>query len=270
MTADRIPPETVESAVQQVLGLLEETTIRPETVIGDMTTSLRPVVLNALQARFGPGLRVPDNATLRDAVAALLEAGGDQSKVEARGSGRAEGVFTRLRPIVPGDIEMAYLAATDPIRGSLWHYRGQTPSRQEFEANFFNGTYAMFGVEAKETGAPQGLVHAYDHSPAARHLKLAYQRFPLRPEHRAPGALTEGMVLLIEHVLSTTPLNKIYFEVPASNAELPMALDVEEEARQVAYYFREGQYEDKIIYSFAGDKARSFLRACREFLELNP
>ena len=37
-----------------------------------------------------------------------------------------------------------------------------------------------------------------------------------------------------------------------------------------AFYFREGQYEDKIIYSFAGDKARSFLRACREFLELNP
>jgi len=159
----------------------------------------------------------------------------------------------RLRPVLDQDLLPIYLASFDPATAGAWRYRGRTLPADEFLATFADGVRAQFVVDLVATGAPVGLVSAYDHNQAGLHCKVAFLRIGDRQPGDA-GATFEGMLLFISHLFATFPYRKVYAEVPAYNMGLYEAGLAQEEGVLREYLFHEGRHVDLHIVSFRRDQ----------------
>lgn len=192
-------------------------------------------------------------ATLGDAhrwLEAALEGG---EVLRDRGPDRAPVAGTstrvRLRPLLDDDLRAIYLASFDPATSSAWRYRGRTLPADEFVATLADGVRAQYVVELTATGAPVGLVSAYDHNAAGLHCKVAFLRIGDRQPGDA-GATFEGMLLFLSHLFATFPYRKVFAEVPSYNMALFEPGFAQEEGVLRDYLFHQGAPVDLHIVSF--------------------
>lgn len=159
----------------------------------------------------------------------------------------------RIRALQPSDIPSLYSAASDPVLGHRWRYRGRTPSFAEFEATLFEGVLAQFAVTPKDSSTICGLVTLYNADLANGHAFLGVVRGARVAGDQ--GSMMDGCVLLIQHAFTSWPLRKIYFDVPGYNMHLVNGLIeanfATEEGRLRHFYFFNGEYFDKIYVSIS-------------------
>jgi RimJ/RimL family protein N-acetyltransferase len=157
----------------------------------------------------------------------------------------------QIRALQPSDVPSLYSAASDPVLGHRWRYRGRTPSFAEFEATLFEGVLAQFAVAPKDSGAICGLVTLYNADLANGHAFLGVVRGKRVPGDQ--GSMMDGCILLIQHAFASWPLRKIYFEVPGYNMHLVDGLIdagfATEEGRLQEFFFFNGEYFDKVYVS---------------------
>lgn len=154
-----------------------------------------------------------------------LVAGAEPPDGDAGGLGRSATSWrtprVRLAPLDIHHHHALYLAATDPIDGFRWRWRGRTPSPEEFEQVLFNGVKTQFVVESSTTGGLVGLVVAYDEDPAGRHCFIGFQRAVDRGQ--SPGGMTEGMGLFVSFLFQTFPYERLLLDMPAFNVPMVAA-----------------------------------------------
>lgn len=185
-------------------------------------------------------------ATLGEAydwMQAALAAGQSLRSTPPTDAGSGASTRVRLRPILDFDLVPLYLASFDPANAAQWRYRGRTLPMDEFVATLFGGVIAQFMVEMVETGAPVGLVVAYDENRSGLNCKLAF----LRCGQRAPGdsaAVLEGMMLFISYLFDNFPFRKLFAEVPSYNMSMFVADFADHEGVLKEFLFYKGEFVD--------------------------
>ena len=119
-----------------------------------------------------------------------------------------------IRPVLPSDVELMYVAAMAPERGMRWRYRGETPGFEEFNARLWSGQRCHFIAERDRK--PLAYLAAYDLSLKSRHCYLAV--LSLQAE-ASRGRVFEGAFLFIDHIFRAFELRKLYIEVAGYNLD---------------------------------------------------
>ncbi len=122
----------------------------------------------------------------------------------------------QLRPVMPADYDVIYLASVHPERGFRWRFKGETPSPDDVIGSLWRGVHAQFIVAGADDERPIGLVVCYQASPENGTAYIGFQR--LAWDRPAGGETFEGMVHFIEFLFRNRPFRKLYAEVPGYNA----------------------------------------------------
>jgi RimJ/RimL family protein N-acetyltransferase len=155
-----------------------------------------------------------------------------------------------LRPLHPSDTLPLYRAAMDQDVGGRWRFRGRTIGLAEFEATLHDGVLAQFAVCEVSTGAIQGLVTSYAADLISGYTYFGFLRIP---EVTCVGAAMTGAFLLFRHIFNSFAIRRIYFELPAYNANLIANTEdwglLHRVATLPSHLFYRGQYVDVSIFS---------------------
>jgi hypothetical protein len=168
-----------------------------------------------------------------------------------------EGFSTRLRPIRPEDVVLLYEASLDPVEAHRWRSRGRDVGFDAFQRRLHEGVLSQFIVESLDEQLPIGTVVAYAYQPGAGHCAVGFQR--LLKGVGLGGDLIEGMGIFLLYLFRTFPLRKVFFEVPEFNTYLvePTAAGTKREAVISDFYYHDGRYWEKRIYSFDAEAANA-------------
>lgn len=120
-----------------------------------------------------------------------------------------------LRPVLPADVELMYVASTAPGQGMRWRFRGETPSFESFQMQLWSGSRCHFIAEHQ--GRPIAYLAAYDLSLKSRHCSFAILSLM--------GVATRGLIFdaslhFIDYVFRAFELRKVYIEVAEYNVEM--------------------------------------------------
>ena len=157
---------------------------------------------------------------------------------------RMQGRFFKVRPVRPSDVDPLYDIATDAEVSYRWRYRGQLPTREQFEADLTLGIMSKLTVSSDEV---VGLLLAYFHEPRNGH---AFIGAIFAPRYIAKGITIDAVLLFRDYLFATWPLRKLYMETPEFNLPL-FASGVGElfevEGRLRGHEYFQGRYWDKLI-----------------------
>jgi acyl carrier protein len=160
---------------------------------------------------------------------------------------------TRQRPVTADDYGyLRDLALTE--RGVLRGPRARAVSPERFAAALWRGVLVQHVVLDAASGAPVGLIAAYDADPerGSVHLALTLDR-----SVRARGWPFEAVALFVDHLFRTWPLRKIYARlhgVAAASLASGLGRLFAEEGRLVEHEYVDGAWVD--VHVLALSRAR--------------
>ncbi len=172
--------------------------------------------------------------------------------VDATRTDRLCGKEVALKAIEPADVPFLYDIATSEANAFRWRLRGAMPSIQQFDAELFQGSYQQFTVVLRQTGEPVGQVVAYNFDPIGGHCSVAV----LMAEGAVGQRLgRDALDTFVRYLFRTSPLRKIYAEVPAATVDgvEPSTLEGDFgarfriEGRLTEHWYIDGRYTDMVI-----------------------
>jgi RimJ/RimL family protein N-acetyltransferase len=126
------------------------------------------------------------------------------------------GRYVALRAVTNADYEWLIRLQTAPENMIRWRYRGTTPSPEMLIQTLWQGVLAQFIVERRDTGAPIGLVVAYN--PEFRHGYASLAAI-FDPAYEKAGWTLEATAILVAYLFESFPFRKLYLEVIEFNYE---------------------------------------------------
>lgn len=157
------------------------------------------------------------------------------------------GALVSLRAIVPSDLDFLFALTTDPRLIDRWRFRGAPPNPDDFYQLLWQGVLAQYLVTRTDSGAPVGLVCAYDYHPSGRAYLAALEH----PELIRSGLILEGVALFLDYVFRRWDLHTLYIET------LDLSFDdfasnrlglFERVGRLKQHHFYDGRYQDLHVF----------------------
>lgn len=168
-----------------------------------------------------------------------------------------------LRPLEETDYPALFRAGMSAKDGYRWRYRGATVDIESFVRSLYAGTAAQFMVVDRVDGHAYGLVAAYSRQDDLGHCYIAFQRSSQR---RSAGQMYEGIFRFIDFLFDSSPLRKIYAEIPLYNEEVvgvglitPFRL----EGVLVDHDYHRGSYHDRRIFALYRKEWQSWAQGIR-------
>lgn len=176
------------------------------------------------------------------------------------------GRISRLRPVLPDDLEFVYTTSVCEQNGFRWRYRGEFPDPVTFGRDHDKGTLIQLLVICLGSNERAGIVNLY-----AENLRdgWAYAGALAAPEFQHTGVVAEGAATLLDYAFNLWPLRKIYLETIEYNLsafEAGLRRVAVEEGRLRDHVFFGDRYWDVITSAIYRDDWRRYRRESRELL----
>lgn len=159
------------------------------------------------------------------------------------------GRWVRLVPATPNYYDFLYSLVVDEEVGYRWRFAGSVPAREAFDRVLWNNVLAQFIVLSTGSGAPLGLVQAYN---AELSQGYTYAAQVMSREATGTGVGAEAFYLFAGYLFRVLPLRKLYLDVPEYNLPLvssrTIPLRPEGRLREHSHY--DGRLWDRVILAF--------------------
>ena len=156
-----------------------------------------------------------------------------------------------LRPVEPSDYGLMYRKELAGNMLHRWRFGGSTPSPEAYPAAIWAGVYSQYLIcdnRSELLHRPIGLVLIYDLELVHGVAHFAATKF--EDGILASALFVEGLALYIDVTFQTTPLRKLYMEVPEYNISsfgTAVGTVFKEEARLRDRRYYNGRYWDLAI-----------------------
>ena len=149
-----------------------------------------------------------------------------------------EGRISRLRPVLPDDLEFVYTVSSCERNGFRWRYRGEFPDLTSFSRDHDRGTLLQLLVTSLHSNERAGIVNLY-----GENLRdgWAYLGALSAPEFQQSGIVVDGAATLMDYAFNLWPFRKIYVETIEYNLS-----EFETGLRRVAV--EEGRLKDHVFF----------------------
>ena len=120
-----------------------------------------------------------------------------------------QGRISRLRPVLPDDLEFVYTVSSCEQNGFRWRYRGEFPDPASFTRDHDKGTLLQLLVTDLHSNERAGIVNLY-----SENLRdgWAYLGALSAPEFQQTGIVVDGAATLMDYAFNLWPFRKIYLE----------------------------------------------------------
>lgn len=178
-----------------------------------------------------------------------------------------EGRISRLRPVLPDDLEFVYTVSSCEQNGFRWRYRGEFPDLTSFTRDHDRGTLLQLLVTSLNSNERAGIVNLY-----GENLRdgWAYLGAVSAPEFQQTGTVVDGAATLMDYAFNLWPFRKIYLETIEYNLsefETGLRRVAVEEGRLRDHVFFGDQHWDVVTSAVYRDSWRDFRRGHAKPLE---
>lgn len=171
-----------------------------------------------------------------------------------------QGRMSKLRPVLPDDLEFIYTVSSCEQNGFRWRYRDEFPDLATFTRDHDKGTLLQLLVTSLKTNERAGIVNLYGENFRDGWVYLGAVS---APEFQHTGVVVDGAATLIDYAFNLWPFRKIYVETIEYNlSEFETGLQrvAVEEARLRDHVFFGDRYWDVVTSAVYRDSWRAHRR----------